>query len=72
VPAISALIGDLFGRHNVGEVFGWIRCAHQAGAGLTSYLAGYLHSRLGDYKLAFLCSGLFALLAVFMVRRIRR
>jgi len=63
VPATSALTAGLFGRHDVGEVFGWICCAHQAGAGLTSYLAGYLHSRLGDY---------IALLSVFMVRGIRR
>jgi MFS family permease len=71
VPATSALTADLFGKNNVGVVFGWICCAHQMGAALASYLAGYLHSQLGDYQLAFLCSGLFALLAVLMVVRIR-
>jgi len=72
VPATSALTADLFGKNNVGVVFGWICCAHQTGAALASYSAGYLHSRLGDYQLAFLCSGLFALLAVLLVVRIRR
>nr|WP_031431363.1 MFS transporter [Methylomicrobium agile] len=72
VPATSALTADLFGKNNVGVVFGWICCAHQAGAALASYSAGYLHSRLGNYHLAFLCSGLFALLAVLMVVRIRK
>ncbi|MGJ0514730.1 MAG: MFS transporter [Methylomicrobium sp.] len=72
VPATSALTADLFGRHNVGVVFGWVCCAHQMGAALASYSAGYLHSVLGNYHLAFLCSGLFALLAMLIVVRIPR
>jgi MFS family permease len=72
VPATSALTADLFGRHNVGVVFGWVCCAHQLGAALASYSAGYLHSVLGNYHLAFLCSGLFALLAMLIVVRIPR
>jgi MFS family permease len=72
VPATSALTADLFGRHNVGVVFGWVCCAHQLGAALASYSAGYLHSILGNYHLAFLCSGWFALLAMLIVVRIRR
>ncbi|WP_040591205.1 MFS transporter [Methylobacter marinus] len=71
VPVTSALAADLFGKRNVGVVFGWICCAHQIGAALAAYSAGFLHSVLGNYNLAFLCSGLFALLATLIVLRIR-
>lgn len=72
VPATSALTADLFGKNNVGVVFGWICCAHQIGAVLASYSAGYVHSIQGSYRLAFLCASLFALLAVLMVVKIRK
>jgi MFS family permease len=71
VPATSALTADLFGKHNVGVVFGWVCCAHQLGAALASYSAGYLHSLLGNYNLAFLGSGLFALFATGLVVNVR-
>lgn len=72
VPATSALTADLFGKNNVGVVFGWICCAHQIGAALASYSAGYIHSIQGSYRLAFLCASLFALLAVLMIGKIRK
>ncbi|MGZ8165691.1 MAG: MFS transporter [Methylobacter sp.] len=71
VPATSALTADLFGKQNVGVVFGWIFFAHQLGAALASYGAGYLHSLAGDYTLAFMASGLFALIATGLVIGIR-
>jgi MFS family permease len=72
VPATSALTADLFGKQNVGVVFGWIFFAHQFGAALASYGAGYLHSLIGDYTLAFMASGLFALIAAGLVMGMRR
>jgi len=71
VPVTSTLTADLFGRRNVGAVFGWICCAHQIGAAAAAYFAGYLHSVLSNYNLAFVCSGMFALLATLIVTRIR-
>lgn len=71
VPVTSTLTADLFGRRNVGVVFGWICCAHQIGAAAAAYLAGYLHSLFSNYNLAFVCSGAFALLAMLIVTRIR-
>lgn len=71
VPATSALTADLFGKQNVGVVFGWICFAHQVGAALASYGAGYLHGLFGNYSLAFMASGLFALVAVGFVVNIR-
>ncbi|OAI07301.1 MFS transporter [Methylomonas methanica] len=71
VPVTSALTADLFGKRNVGVVFGWICCAHQFGAASASYSAGYLHSVLGNYHLAFLGAGVFALSATLIVVRVR-
>jgi MFS family permease len=71
VPATSALTADLFGKQNVGVVFGWICFAHQVGAALASYGASYLHSLAGDYTLAFVTSGLFALVATGLVVNVR-
>ncbi|MGZ4969124.1 MAG: MFS transporter [Methylobacter sp.] len=71
VPATSALTADLFGKQNVGVVFGWICFAHQIGAALASYGAGYLHGLFGDYTLAFMTAGLFALVATGLVINIR-
>ena len=63
IPATSALTADLFGKQNVGVVFGWICFAHQVGAATAAYSAGYIHSLMGDYNLAFVASGLLAFLA---------
>jgi MFS family permease len=71
VPATSALTADLFGKQNVGVIFGWICFAHQIGAALASFGAGYLHSLFGNYTLAFMTSGLFALVATGLVVNIR-
>ncbi len=71
VPATSALTADLFGKQNVGVVFGWICFAHQVGAALASYGAGYLHQLVGNYTMAFMTSGLFALVATGLVVNIR-
>ncbi|MGZ5052853.1 MAG: MFS transporter [Methylobacter sp.] len=51
IPATSALTADLFGKQNVGLVFGWICFAHQIGAAIAAYGAGYIHSAIGDYSL---------------------
>ena len=67
IPATSALTADLFGKQNVGVVFGWICFAHQVGAAIASYGAGYLHQIAGNYTLAFMASGLFAFVATGLV-----
>ena len=67
IPATSALTADLFGKQNIGVVFGWICFAHQIGAAIAAYTAGYVHSLIGDYNLAFIASGLFAFVATGIV-----
>ncbi len=71
VPATSTLTADLFGKQNVGVVFGWILFAHQIGAALGSYSAGYMHTLAGSYTLIFIASGIFAIIATGLVICIR-
>lgn len=71
IPATSALTADLFGKQNVGVVFGWICFAHQVGAAIAAYGAGYIHSLAGNYSLAFISSGLFAFVSTGVVVCIR-
>jgi MFS family permease len=72
VPATSALAADLFGRRNVGVVFGWIFFAHQAGAAVASYGASFLRTLMGDYALAFAVAGLFAFAGTGLVLGLKR
>ena len=67
IPATSALAADWFGKQNVGVVFGWICFAHQIGAAIAAYGAGYIHGVAGNYNPAFVFSGLFAFVAVGIV-----
>jgi MFS family permease len=71
IPATSALTADLFGKQNVGVVFGWICFAHQVGAAIAAYGAGYMHSHLGNYNLVFISAGLFAFVAMGVVAFIK-
>jgi sugar phosphate permease len=70
VPPTVALTADLFGRQNVGTVYGWIFLAHQSGAGFAAYLGGLARDSFGDYQLAFLTAGVLAVIGGLMALRI--
>ena len=72
VPPTVALVADVFGRENVGTVFGWVFFAHQIGAALAAWLAGVARDSLGDYQAAFLVAGLVASVGTIMALRVRR
>ena len=72
VPPTVRLTADIFGRHNVGIVFGWIFAAHQLGAAIAAFGAGALRTWLGDYQVAFMSAGLLCLVACGLVTRIGR
>jgi sugar phosphate permease len=72
VPPTSALTADIFGRRNVGTVFGWVFFSHQVGAALAAYLGGVARVALGDYQFAFLVAGTLAVLAALMALRVDR
>jgi predicted MFS family arabinose efflux permease len=63
VPPTTALVADLFGRRNVGTVFGWVFFAHQIGAASASWIGGVARDTLGDYVLTFVVAGGIAIAA---------
>lgn len=72
VPPTAALVADIFGRRNVGTVFGWVFAAHQIGAALAAYLGGVSRVVTGDYRTAFLTAGVVAVIGGAMALRINR
>jgi sugar phosphate permease len=72
VPPTSALVADIFGRRNVGTVFGWVFCAHQFGAAIAAWMGGIARDTLGDYLVAFLAAGILAVTAAGLSLRIGR
>jgi predicted MFS family arabinose efflux permease len=72
VPPTTALVADIFGRKNVGIVFGWVFCAHQIGAASAAWLGGLARNFTGDYMLAFLTAGGLAITAALLSLRIGR
>ena len=51
------MTAQIFGRQNVGLMFGWVIAAHQVGAAAIAYLAGFIRSMDGSYDHAFILSG---------------
>lgn len=72
VPPTTALVADMFGRKNVGTVFGWVFAAHQLGAALAASLGGIARDGLGNYTLAFLVAGGLAIAAGLLALTISR
>lgn len=70
MPPTAALVADIFGRRNVGTVFGWVFAAHQIGAALAAYLGGASRVATGDYRTAFLTAGVVAVMGGAMALRI--
>ncbi len=72
VPPTMTLCAELFGRRNVGTIYGFVFGAHQFGAALLAFLAGYVHDRAGDYTIAFVGAGVLGLVGGLMAMRIER
>jgi len=72
VPPTVRLTADVFGRENVGIMFGWIFASHQVGAALAATFAGTVRTYLGDYMIAFILSGIICLFASGLVLRINK
>ncbi len=71
VPPVVALTADAFGKQAVGRVYGWIFLSHQLGAALMATGAGTIRVWLGDYQVAFIMGGMFAMAAAALALRIR-
>ncbi|MEX0864357.1 MAG: MFS transporter [Acidimicrobiia bacterium] len=72
VPPTVALAADVFGRENVGTVYGWIFASHQAGAALAAWGGGLIRDQVGTYAPAFLAASALAVLAGMAALAIRR
>ena len=70
VPPTVRLTADIFGKRNVGVIFGWISASHQLGAAVAAFGAGAVRDWLGSYQVAFMTSGLLCLIASGLVIRI--
>jgi sugar phosphate permease len=72
IPPTVTLAADIFGRRNIGTVFGWIFAAHMFGAAAAAWLSGVARDSLGDYQAAFITGSALALAGGLMVLRIDR
>ena len=72
VPPTVALAADVFGRHNVGIVYGWIYAAHMLGAAILAQVAAVIRDTAGDYSLAYLTAGWMAVAAGIVILGLRR
>jgi len=70
VPPTVRLTADIFGKRNVGIMFGWIAAAHQLGAATAAFGAGATRTWLGSYQVSFMSAGLLCLIAAGLVIRI--
>ncbi len=70
VPPTTRLTADIFGKENVGIIFGWIFAAHQLGAATAAYAAGEMRTLLGTYQQTFIAAGLLCFIAAGLVIRI--
>jgi sugar phosphate permease len=72
VPPTVKLAGQSFGRERAPLVFGWVFTAHQLGAAIAAFGAGYSRDALASYLPAFFLAGAACLVAAALVLAIRR
>ena len=72
MPPTVALTADVFGRQNVGVLYGWIYFAHMLGASILAQVAAIIRDQAGNYTLAFLTAGWMAVAAGVVILGLRR
>lgn len=72
VPPTVALVADVFGRNNVGIVYGWVYAAHMLGAAILAQVAAIIRDSSGTYTLAYLTAGWMAVAAGVVILALRR
>jgi predicted MFS family arabinose efflux permease len=72
VPPTVRLASEVFGKEEGPIVFGWVVAAHQVGASAAALGAGLIRTRLGDYQVAFMASGVLCLLAALLALAVGR
>jgi len=71
VPPTIALCRDVFGA-NGSVVFGWVFAAHQVGAAIAAFGAGYVHDRTGSYTVAWIAAAALCAVAAVVSLGMRR
>jgi sugar phosphate permease len=72
VPPTVRLCIDAFGRRQGSIVFGWVLVAHQLGASAAALGAGYTRAAWGDYRPAFIASGMLCFVAASLAMAVGR
>lgn len=72
VPPTVALVADVFGRNNVGIVYGWVYAAHMLGAAILAQVAAIIRDSSGTYTLAYLTAGWMAVAAGVVILALQR
>jgi predicted MFS family arabinose efflux permease len=72
VPPTVKLSANAFGPRDAPIVFGWVVAAHQVGAAFASEAAGIVRAEAGDYRYAFVSSGVLCLVAAGFALTIAR
>jgi sugar phosphate permease len=72
VPPTVMLTAEIFGRRNVGIVYGWIYASHMLGAAILAAVAGFIRDSAGDYAVAYIAAGWMALAAGVVALTMRR
>ncbi|MEP7105763.1 MAG: MFS transporter [Chloroflexota bacterium] len=72
VPPTVALTADMFGKHRMGIVYGWIFASHQLGAAFAAGGAGLIRTYFHHYEPAFVISGALCMIAAGLSLAIRR
>jgi sugar phosphate permease len=72
VPPTVKLAASTFGRAKAGLMFGWVFAAHQLGAAVAAFGAGFTRSELSTYLPAFYTAGTACLVAAVLAISIRK
>lgn len=72
VPPTVRLAAATFGREKAGLIFGWVFAAHQAGAAVAAFGAGFTRSELSTYLPAFYTAGAACLVAALLAISIQK
>jgi sugar phosphate permease len=72
VPPTVKLAGAAFGKERAGMVFGWIFAAHQVGAAVAAYGAGFVRAVAFSYTPALYIAGGACLVAALAILTLRR
>jgi MFS family permease len=70
-PLTAAIAGDLFGRANLGLIFGMMFTFMNLGAGIGAYFDGIVFDITGGYTIALLINGLLGLGAAVAILGVR-